>query len=209
MTANNFPMTETVTYFEKPGIKNTDTVLALAKERADARGTTHVVVSSSTGATGMKAIELFKDNGVQVVVVTLHVGFKNEGEDRYSREKRDQIKGAGGILITAPHVLSGLERSMSRRYGGVSRTEAIADTLRSLFGHGMKVCVECALMAADAGAIPVGPGVEIMAMGGRGSGVDTAVILRPSHVNNFFATEIREIIAMPRLKHRSYEPKEG
>ncbi len=205
MSARQYPLTETITYFEKPGSQNTDTVLALAVERAKEREVNYVVVSSSSGATGMKALELFKDSGIHIVVVTLHVGFKNEGVDRYTEKTREQITQAGGTLITAPHVLSGLERSMSRKYGGVSRTEAIADSLRSMFGHGMKVCVECALMAADCGAIPVGPDVEVMTIGGRASGVDTAVILRPTHVNNFFTMEIREIIAMPRLKHRSYE----
>ncbi len=94
---------------------------------------------------------------------------------------------------------------MSRKYGGVSRTEVLGDSLKALFGHGMKVSLECTLMCADAGAIPVGPDVEILAMGGRSSGLDTAVILRPSHVNNLFTSEVREIVAIPRLKKRKYE----
>lgn len=196
-------MSEMITYFEKPGKQNTQAVIQLAEERAVARGITHVVVPSSSGVTGLAVTQTFKDS--KVVVVTLHVGFSEEGEDRLLSENREKILAAGAQIVTGAHPLSGLERSMSRKFEGVSRTEVVAASLKALFGHGMKVCVECSLMAADAGAIPVGPDVEILAFGGRSSGVDTAVIMRPSHVNNFFASEIREIIAMPRLKHRTYK----
>jgi hypothetical protein len=202
-------MEETITYFEKPGKQNTEAVLALVHKRAKASGITHVVVPSSSGATGLAVTEMFKGSGTKVVVVTLHAGFSKEGENRFLSENRQKVVAAGAQIVTGAHPLSGLERSMSRKFEGVSRTEVIAASLKSLFGHGMKVCVECVLMAADGGAIPVGPDIEILALGGRSSGVDTAVIMRPAHVNNFFATEIREVIAMPRLKHRAYKIKEG
>ena len=55
---------------------------------------------------------------------------------------------------------------------------------------------EISMMAADAGLIPVGE--EIIAIGGRGSGVDTAVILTPVNAKDLFNLKIHEIIAMPR-----------
>ena len=51
-------------------------------------------------------------------------------------------------------------------------------------------------MAADAGLIPVGE--EIIAIGGRGHGVDSAVILTPVNAKDLFNLKIHEIIAMPR-----------
>jgi hypothetical protein len=197
-------MSEMITYFEKPGKQNTRAVLELARARAEFLGIGQVVVPTSSGTTGLAAVEMFAESNCKIVVVSLHVGFSEEGEDRLLKENRKKISDAGARIVTGAHPLSGLERSMSKKFEGISRTEVVAASLKSLFGHGMKVCVECSLMAADAGAIPVGPDVEMLALGGRSSGVDTAVILRPSHVNNFFATEIREIIAMPRLKHRKY-----
>jgi hypothetical protein len=101
----------------------------------------------------------------------------------------------GVTVLTQSHVLSGVERSISGKFGGVSRVETIAEALRSLLGHGLKVCVEIAIMAADAGAIPI---ADIVAVGGTGSGSDTAVVIRPAHMNNFFDARIREIIVMPR-----------
>ncbi len=50
-------------------------------------------------------------------------------------------------------------------------------------------------MAADAGVIPI---ADIVAVGGTGSGSDTAVVIRPAHMNNFFDARIREIIVIPR-----------
>ena len=47
-----------------------------------------------------------------------------------------------------------------------------------------------------AGLIPVGE--EIIAIGGRGHGVDSAVILTPANAKNLFDLEFHEIIAMPR-----------
>ena len=73
--------------------------------------------------------------------------------------------------------------------------DVVADTLR-MFSHGVKVAAEISIMAADAGLIPVGE--EIIAIGGRGHGVDTAVILTPVNAKDLFKLQFHEIIAMPR-----------
>jgi hypothetical protein len=73
--------------------------------------------------------------------------------------------------------------------------DVVADTFR-MFSHGVKVAAEISLMAADAGLIPVGE--EIIAIGGRAHGVDTAVILTPVNSKNLFNMKFHEIIAMPR-----------
>ncbi len=73
--------------------------------------------------------------------------------------------------------------------------DVVADTFR-MFSHGIKVGAEISIMATDAGLIPVGE--EIIAIGGRGHGVDSAVILTPVNAKNLFDLKIKEIIAMPR-----------
>ena len=60
----------------------------------------------------------------------------------------------------------------------------------------MKVCAEISIMLADAGLIPVGE--EIIAIGGTGSGVDTAVVMTAANMTNVFDIKFHEIIAMPR-----------
>ncbi|HYC19450.1 MAG TPA: pyruvate kinase alpha/beta domain-containing protein, partial [Candidatus Bathyarchaeia archaeon] len=157
-------------------------------------GLKRVVVASTTGSTAIKFAKAL-ENKAKLIVVTHHTGFSQEGTQRFDAEKRKKLELQGITVLTQSHVLSGVERSISRKFGGVSRVETIAEALRSLLGHGLKVCVEIAIMAADAGAIPV---AAIVAVGGTGSGSDTAIVIRPAHMNNFFDARIREIIVMPR-----------
>jgi hypothetical protein len=185
-----------IVYFEKPGRQNTEATLKLAIERAKELGIKHLVVASSYGETAKNALEMI-DSNVNLVVVTYHTGFAGEGKNTMDAETENFLIERGATIVRQSHILSGLERSISRKLGGVSRTEAIAEALRSLFGHGLKVCVEITIMAADSGAIPI---EEVVAVGGRSRGADTAVVIRPAHMNNFFDMQIREIICMPREK---------
>uniref|UniRef100_A0A7J2TJA7 Pyruvate kinase C-terminal domain-containing protein n=1 Tax=Archaeoglobus fulgidus TaxID=2234 RepID=A0A7J2TJA7_ARCFL len=185
-----------IVYFEKPGAQNTDITLKLAFERAKELGIKYIVVASSYGDTAKKALE-FLEGDMKLVVVTYHTGFIEEGKNTMDAETEQFLKSRGATIVRQSHVLSGIERSISRKLGGVSRVEAIAEALRSLFGHGLKVCVEIAIMAADSGAIPI---TEVVSIGGRARGADTAVVIRPAHMNNFFDAQIKEIICMPREK---------
>lgn len=188
-----------ILYFDSVGKKNTSEVVDVVANRISEGDIKHLVVASSSGETARLFIDKLKDSGVKIVVVTSHAGFENEGECEMSAEVEAEIERMGVRVVRASHVLSGLERSISRKLGGASRVEAIAESLRSLFGQGMKVCVETTIMAADAGAIPCGE-VEVIAVGGTGWGADTACVLRPAHANGFFNMEVREILAMPRWK---------
>ncbi len=192
-------MEEKIFYFDRPGKENTEMTLKLALERAERKKIDHVVFASSTGYTARKIIEMSEGKSLKLVCVTYHTGFYEEGRSSLDPETEKFLIDNGVRIVRQSHILSGVERSISRRLGGVSRVEAIAEALRSLFGHGLKVCVEIAIMAADSGAIPI---EEVIAVGGTGRGADTAVVLRPAHMNSFFNLEIREIICMPRSKRR-------
>jgi len=181
-------------YLEKPGPQNTEDVIDAVQTYVARSGLKRVVVASTTGATSVKFAAALK-NKVKLVVVTHHTGFSQEGTQRFDAETRKMLEKQGVTVLTQSHVLSGVERSISRKFGGISRVETIAEALRSLLGHGLKVCVEIAIMAADAGAIPI---EDVIAVGGTGSGSDTAVVIRPAHMNNFFDARVREIIVMPR-----------
>jgi hypothetical protein len=50
-------------------------------------------------------------------------------------------------------------------------------------------------MAADAGLIPMN--VDIISIAGSGKGADTAVVLKPAHLQYMFDLYIKEIIAKP------------
>jgi len=183
-------------YFEKPGAENTEETLRLAFERARDLGIKYVVLASSYGDTAKRALK-YLEGDMKLVVVTYHTGFMEEGKNTMDAETEDFLKSKGVTIVRQSHVLSGIERSITRKFGGISRVEVIAEALRALFGHGLKVCVEIAVMAADSGAIPLD---EVVAIGGRVRGADTAVVLKPAHMNNFFEMQIKEIICMPREK---------
>jgi hypothetical protein len=185
-------------YFDRPGEENTRDAARMAVERAKALGIRRIVVASTGGATALAFQEAVKGTGIELIVVTHVVGFTKPGVWEFSRETAERLRAAGVRIVTGTHALSGLERALSRsqRVGGGSRTEAIAEALRRIVAVGLKVAVECTLIAADQGAIPVDE--EILAAGGTVSGADTVCVIRPAHSASFFDLQVREIVAMPR-----------
>ena len=184
-----------IIYFHKRGPQNTDAVVEAVKKRCEELGISHVVVASNTGETALKFWDALKDSHVKLVSVTEHAGFSGGDDVFITPERRQELQEKGIQVLMASHSLSGVGRSISNKFGGISHVEIIAHTLRRL-GQGIKVTVEVSIMAADAGLIPTD--TEIIAVGGTGKGADAAAVIKPAHMNNFFDLEIREIIAMPR-----------
>lgn len=180
-------------YFESAGQHNTNAVLKLAKEYAEAEGIRNVVVASTTGKTGVKAAKMFK--GFDVVVVTHHVGFREPGVHELRDDFRQQILKRGARVLTSTHALSSVERAVRKRFETLQPLELIANALR-LVCEGTKVCVEIVVMAADAGLIPVDR--DVIAIAGTGRGADTALVMKPANASTFFDLRVREIIAKPR-----------
>ena len=189
-----------IVYFDRPGKKNTERTIELVKERAGQLGIKYLLIATTTGKTAVEAAKMIPGKDHEVIAVAEHYGFLEEGKWLMKDEYVQELNKMGIKIMTQSHMLSGLERSISKHISGTSHTEVVAETLRILFGCGVKVCVEVAIMAADSGVIPCGPDVEVIAVGGTGGGADTAVVLRPAHMNNFFDMEIREIICTPRIK---------
>ena len=185
-------------YFDSPGPGNTADCARFARERAQELGLTTVVVASTSGETARTYHAALKGSGIDLVVVTHVVGFSKPGVWEFSPDTAEELLGEGVQIVTGTHVLSGLERSFSRsqKVGGGSRTEAVAEALRRVIAVGLKVAVECVLIAADQGIIGVDE--EVIACGGTGTGTDTVCVIRPSHTASFFDLQVREIVAMPR-----------
>ena len=53
------------------------------------------------------------------------------------------------------------------------------------------------MAAADAGLVRTDE--EVISIGGTNTGADTAVVLRPVNVHDFFNLRIKEILCKPRL----------
>jgi hypothetical protein len=193
-------MEKTILYLDSVGEENTEAVIEAAAKRAGELGISHIVVASTSGKTALKMAEAVKGSGIKVIGVSHQYGQKEKGEWEVKEEYKKKLEELGAIITTQSHMFSGIERSITKKFGGYSRLEVIADTLRSLFGKGFKVAIEVAIMAADSGHIPVSDNTEIIAIGGTRQGADVALVLRPAHSNDFFSLQVREIIAMPRAK---------
>jgi len=181
--------------FENPGLKNTDEACRIAVERALLLQTP-IVAPTVEGNAGVRLCEVAKEMGFsgKIVLVTHAYGSREPGKNALKDEHRKTLLNSGAQLVTAAHALSGAERGISTKFQGSYPVEIIAHTLRML-SQGIKVAVEIGCMALDAGAITYG--TEIVCMGGTRSGLDTAVVMTPSHANSIFETKIHEILCMP------------
>ena len=109
-----------------------------------------------------------------------------------SRAERAKVREAGVEVLTATHTLGD---DVSEALGGLAPNRVVRETLYR-FCQGMKVAVEVALMAADAGLLDTSQ--EAIAVAGTGDGADTAVVLTPSCSRRFKDLAIHEILAKPR-----------
>jgi len=193
-------LAKTSYYFEKPGPGNTPDAARFAVERAQELGLSTIVVASSSGKTAQVFFDAMTGTNLRLVVVTHVMGFSKPGEWEFPAALAEDLRAKGVVIVTGTHALSGLERALSRspKVSGGSRTEAIAEAFRRVIAVGLKVAVECVLIAADQGAIGIDR--EVVAAGGTASGADTVCVIRPANTSDFFDLQVREIVAMPRVR---------
>lgn len=185
-------METSITYFEKPGKENTDAVMEIVKKRAAELGVKTVVVASYRGYTAEKAARTL--DGLKIIVVAgfLEPGPKNLAET-FAQGDEQLIKSRATVLV-ATHLFSGVSRAMRKQFSSSSPGEIVAQGLRML-GVGVKVAIECTVMAADAGL--VGTDEDIIAIAGTRSGADTGILLRPVNSQDLFELKVREILCKP------------
>jgi hypothetical protein len=180
-------------YFTESGSTNTEKTLKVAKRRAEELGIKTIVVASTSGETGVKAVKAFAN--YKVVIVTHTTGFQAPDAQELTPQNRAKILEKGGIILTATHAFGGVGRAVRRRFNTYQVDEIIAQTLR-VFGQGAKVACEIALMAADAGLIRTDE--EVISIGGTASGADTALVVKPAHTHDFFELKVKEVLCKPR-----------
>ena len=182
-----------MTYFETPGRDNTDAVMAVVKRRASELAIETVVVASYRGYTAEKAVLAL--DGLRVVVIAgfAHPTTENLAET-FAQGDEKLIRSKAEVLV-ATHLLSGMGRAMRKKFGASSPEEIVGQALR-MVGVGIKVGIECAVMAADAGLVSTDE--DVIAIAGTGSGADTAIVVRPVNSQDFFDLKVKEILCKPR-----------
>ncbi len=178
-------------YFENKGEENTERTIQLAYERARELGIKEIALATTTGRTAYKALEICE--GMKVIAVSYHAGFKEPFKLSMPRETIEDLRSKGAAVVCATHALSGVERGLSKKHPGPYPVLMIADVLR-LFGAGTKVAVEVMIMAADSGSLS---GETMISVGGSSKGCDSALVITPVDQSHFFDMKIHEIICKP------------
>ena len=180
-------MEEMTKYFDGGGQQHTEEALRIAKEYADANGIKSIVVASTTGATAKKAAEVFK--GKDLVVVTHVYGFREADKIEFEEGLREKLEAKGAKVLTSAHGFGGVNRLAESAPGNI-----IANTLR-MFSQGVKVAIEIAGQAADAGYVRTDE--DILSIAGTGRGADTVLVLQPANLRRLFDMHVKRILAMP------------
>ncbi len=179
-------METNITYFEdiRPG--NTDVTFGLVKARLKESGIQKVVLASTTGATAQKAMEYFKAEGVQLVVIPHQHDFRKV--NAFPPELVKMLREAGHAVHFG---------TMLFHTGNLYESTAptlMANLLRC-FSQGVKVCFEIVLMATDAGLLI--PGEKVIAVAGTARGSDTALVMQAASSQHLKNLRVLEMLCKP------------
>jgi len=170
-------------YFDEPGPQNTESVLEAVKERIEQTGVKVIILASDSGETALKLSESTGQLDTKIIAVSWKKMSPNSSEKL--KEKNAQVVEEARTPLSTKDA------------------KIIAYTYYTL-GQGFKVAVEIAMIAVDLNL--VSSGQEVIAIGGTGSGADTAIVVKASSTKDILGPdiknrlEVREIITMPRLK---------
>jgi len=193
-------ITTSTVYFRQPGRENTQRTLELAKQRADVLGLTTALVASTTGYTGKLAVDILK--GMDIIVVTHVAGLREPNTQELTAENRAAFAQSGARTLTAQHTLGGVNSAVRKAFSTYELDDIIANVLR-IFGQGMKVIFEIAMMAADAGLVKSGE--PVLAVAGTGRGADMAAVVSPANSFRFFDLKVLELVCLPSQGHPEFK----
>lgn len=201
---NNLGKFKDTFYFNVCGQVDTEKALELAIQRASELNIKKLVVASETGLSALKAVNLLRDSGISLIVVTSAAGTKIEnsiiGDLRIGiPDKRiwDQLEKNGAKIVRATDPLYNIGATLEHK--GVPTLATLVRLSLKMISSGTAVCVTATLMATDNGVLREGE--EVVAVAGSWVGLDTALVVRAANSVNFLkagAMQIREIICKPR-----------
>lgn len=180
-------------YFNKPGGKNTKAVLEAVSRRAKELSIRKILIATCSGRTAFEALKILGKD-VRIIAVTHVTGYVKPDFQELSEQDRQELESHGITVLTCQHAFGGVGRAVRNTLSTYQIDEIMAYTLR-VFGQGVKVAIELALMAADAGLVRTDE--DIISVGGTARGADAALVLRPSNSSRFFDLKVKEVICKP------------
>lgn len=211
--------------FERPGPVNTDEIIQILRT-ASAKYDS-IVVASITGDCAVRVAETVQ--GKKVICVTcpqgmswqvdgmqtgpfaeipelrqIRDGWANQGLQavpmQITEENRMKLDHLQVKIVQGTIPLFGPSFSLRLHLKQVTSLDVMAKTLE-LISTGTLVCLECVLMAVDAGLLP--EGAHVLAAAGTERGLDTAWVIRGSASANLFhptkGCRFVELLAKPGL----------
>jgi hypothetical protein len=181
--------------FHKAGKDNSGETIAVCKENAEKLEIKTIIVASTNGETAKLAAEIFDLLTQQVICVTHSAYFKENVPHELAPELRVSLEQKGMRFVTGTLAFSGVGSSLLKKYQYFDTTTLFARLVRGLFADGVKVCMEIAMMACDAGL--VSPGQEILTVAGTGWGADTCCWIKAMPSRMFDQLRVHAIFAKP------------
>ncbi len=177
-------MTEkSILYFERGGPQNSRATLEAAKARALELKPEAVVVTSTTGKTGLEAAQIFAGTGMRMIVAPFqrHLWEKYEPLDPHLEAECRKL--GAEFLPDEPAVpmIDDERRDVIRAWYTLSQ--------------GFKVAIQVASMCVDTGLLE--PGARVIAIAGSDHGADTAIVVRIRGYTDVLKSNVTEIIAIP------------
>ncbi len=191
-------------YFEEPGEQNTDDVVEAVMRRVDQTGIKNVLVASDSGKTALKFAEALREKAkVYCVCQGPILREWNIPWPTIKPEYRKRLEELDAMILNRVPFFFHNSIYTGAKWDEMSPEKLVKETLY-LFGQGLKVAIEVVLIATMCGYLD--PFQEVIGVGGSSRGADTAVVVRATYPTAIFSKdpqkklEIREIIAMPRVK---------
>jgi hypothetical protein len=186
-----------VTYFKEEGTVNTDSALEVARKYADEFSIKDIIIASTTGMTAQKSIKYFSPTEFNIVIMTHSYYFAGLNKRQEFPEKLiNELSEQGLKVFSTTHALGAVSRSFRLSLNQWMPVELMAKYLRQNFCQGMKVCMEIASMAVDAGLIP-DIDRDVICVGGTGRGADTVCLIKPMPTSLFDKLRVKAIFAKP------------
>ncbi len=182
-------------YFRKPGGKNTKSVLEAVSRRARELAIGKVLIATCSGQTAFEALKVLGKD-IKIIAVTHVTGYAKPDTQELDEKDRRELESQGVTVLTCQHAFGGVGRGVRNKLATYQVDEIIAYALR-IFGQGVKVAVELALMAADAGLVRTDE--DIISVGGTAKGVDAALVLQPANSSRLFDLKVKEVICKPAM----------
>ena len=183
-------------YYEEGSPDLTEPTLQASLKAAKELDIKKILVASTSGDTGVKAAEMFKNSGMQLIVVGHQMGFPVPKIQQFKTENWEKITALGGVVNLGTDVITNSIRQ--RKKIGHSPLSVITQTLISMK---VKVNVEIVAKACDAGHIL--PGEKVISVAGSHKGADTSVVFIANDSPNILDIKPQMYICYPLSREKA------